>query len=93
MIWRENNTVEMYCDGVLKFTVTDYLTNYKTGAIDYQILFFNLGLGTYDGDAPNGTGWFEITDYSLEPIYSKDREKQHYWNGNWTDGTPAQGTF
>lgn len=94
IVWSTNNTITMYCDG--KQTVTygpSHMTNPNTGEIDYQVWFLNLGLGTYSGIAPNGTGWFEITDYSFEPVYTRTRQKQHYWQGNFTDGTLPSGTF
>lgn len=92
-VWTEDNVAKMYVDGVLKLTIKDYMVNYKTGEVDYQVWFLNLGLGTYNGIAPNGTGWFEITDYKFEPVYSKERTRQHYWQGNFTDGTLPSGTL
>lgn len=93
MVWTQDNVVKMYVDGVLKLTIKDYMVNYKTGQVDYQVWFLNLGLGTYDGKAPNGTGWFEITDYEFKPVYTRDRQRQHYWNGNFTDGTLPSGKY
>lgn len=90
-VWTEDNVFKMYVDGVLKLTISDYMVNWETGEVDYQVWFLNLGLGTYAGDAPNGTGWMEITDYTFEPVYTRDRVKQHTWCGNWTDGTAPSG--
>ena len=83
MVWTKDNVVKMYVDGQLKLTLTDYLVNHKTGKVDYQVFFLNLGLGTYDGKEPNGTGWFEITDYKFEPVESRNRVKQNYGYGNF----------
>ena len=91
--WTEDNVARMYVDGVLKLTLKDYMTNWKTGEVDYQVWFLNLGLGTYAGGTPNGVGWFEITDYTFEPVYIRDRQKQHYWSGNFTDGTLPSGNL
>lgn len=95
-VWTEDNVFKMYVDGALKLTLKDYMVNWKTGEVDYQLWFLNLGLGTFAGDAPNGTGWMEITDYNFQPVYTKTRTKQHTYCGNWTDGTapsgPAPGT-
>ena len=93
MVWTQDNVVKMYVDGKLKLTIKDYMVNYKTKQVDYQVWFLNLGLGGYDGTAPNGTGWFEITDYDFQPVYTKDRTRQHYWNGNFTDGTLPSGKY
>ena len=93
MVWTQDNVVKMYVDGVLKLTIKDYMVNYKTKQVDYQVWFLNLGLGGYDGTAPNGTGWFEITDYDFQPVYTKDRTRQHYWSGNFTDGTLPSGKY
>ena len=90
-VWTQDNVFKMYCDGVLKLTIKDYMVNWKTGEVDYQLWFLNLGLGTYANDAPNGTGWMEITDYKFEPVYTRDRVKQHTYCGNWTDGTAPSG--
>lgn len=90
-VWTQDNVFKMYCDGVLKLTIKDYMVNWKTGEVDYQLWFLNLGLGTFANDAPNGTGWMEITDYKFEPVYTRDRVKQHTWCGNWTDGTLPSG--
>ena len=90
-VWTEDNVFKMYCDGVLKLTIKDYMVNWKTGEVDYQLWFLNLGLGTFSGDAPNGTGWMEITDYKFEPVYTRDRVKQHTGCGNGTDGTLPSG--
>lgn len=95
IVWSTNNTITMYCDGkqTLTYNVPANMKNYKTGEYEYQVWFLNLGLGTYDGKAPNGAGWFEITDYSFEPVYTRTRQRQHYWNGNFTDGTLPSGSF
>ena len=94
LVWSSNNTITMYVDGVSKLTYgPSYMTNPNTGDIDYQVWFLNLGLGTYAGGAPNGVGWFEVTDYSFTPTYTRTRQKQHYWSGNFTDGTLPSGKF
>ena len=91
LVWTQDNVVKMYCDGVVKVTIKDYVTNWKTGEVDYQVWFLNLGLGGFDGTAPNGTGWFEITDYDFQPVYSRDRVKQDYGFGRFSDGTLPSG--
>ena len=91
LVWTQDNVVKMYCDGVLKLTIKDYVTNWQTGEVDYQVWFLNLGLGGYDGTAPNGTGWFEITDYKFEPVYSRNRVKQDYGFGRFSNGTLPSG--
>ena len=93
MVWTQDNVVKMYVDGVLKLTIKDYMVNYKTKQVDYQTWFINLGLGGYNGAAPNGTGWFEITDYSFEPVYTRNRVRTNYGYGNFTDGTLPSGKY
>ena len=91
LVWTQDNVVKMYCDGVLKVTIKDYVTNWQTGEVDYQVWFINLGLGGFDGTAPNGVGWFEITDYDFQPVYTRDRVKQDYGFGTFSDGTLPSG--
>ena len=91
MVWTQDNVVKMYCDGVLKLTIKDYVTNWQTGQVDYQVWFINLGLGGFDGTAPNGTGWFELIDYDFQPVYTRDRVKQDYGFGSFSDGTLPSG--
>ena len=91
LVWTQDNVVKMYCDGKVKVTIKDYVTNWQTGEVDYQVWFLNLGLGGFDGTAPNGTGWFEITDYDFQPVYSRDRVKQDYGFGRFSDGTLPSG--
>ena len=90
-VWTQDNVFKMYCDGVLKLTIDEYMVNWKTGEVDYQLWFLNLGLGAFSGEAPNGTGWMEITDYKFEPVYTRDRVKQNTFCGNFTDGTLPSG--
>ena len=89
--WTQDNVVKMYCDGVVKVTIKDYVTNWQTGEVDYQVWFLNLGLGGFDGTAPNGTGWFELIDYDFQPVYTRDRVKQDYGFGRFSDGTLPSG--
>ena len=89
--WTQDNVVKMYCDGVVKVTIKDYVTNWRTGEVDYQVWFLNLGLGGFDGTAPNGTGWFELIDYDFQPVYTRDRVKQDYGFGRFSDGTLPSG--
>lgn len=91
LVWTQDNVVKMYCDGVVKVTIKDYVTNWQTGQVDYQVWFINLGLGGFDGTAPNGVGWFEITDYDFQPVYTRDRVKQDYGFGTFSDGTLPSG--
>lgn len=91
LVWTQDNVVKMYCDGVVKVTIKDYVTNWQTGEVDYQVWFLNLGLGGFDGTAPNGVGWFEITDYDFQPVYTRDRVKQDYGFGSFSDGTLPSG--
>ena len=93
MVWTQDNVVKMYVDGVLKLTIKDYMVNYKTKQVDYQTWFINLGLGGYDGRQPNGTGWFEITDYKFEPVYTRNRVRTNYGYGNFTDGSLPTGKY
>ena len=91
LVWTQDNVVKMYCDGVVKVTIKDYVTNWRTGEVDYQVWFLNLGLGGFDGTAPNGTGWFELIDYDFQPVYTRDRVKQDYGFGRFSDGTLPSG--
>ena len=91
LVWTQDNVIKMYCDGVVKVTIKDYVTNWQTGEVDYQVWFINLGLGGFDGTAPNGTGWFELIDYDFQPVYTRDRVKQDYGMGSFSDGTLPSG--
>lgn len=68
----QRDKVEYYLDGTKQLTVTEGLKDY------YEVFIISLGVGTYDGKAPNGEGWFEITDFKMNPTETREKHLK-YW--------------